>query len=199
MSVRHYQPNEEYRLYRRDDTEKTNIGSRNYKAKVTDAGDDFVQELGFRERGEVFNPYQPDGEPQVDEEGVPVPVEAQAQRADAYRIHQDRQAVEGQRMFADVMIAHGAQAAARDVAAAQAHGAQQVAGEQRRQAENLAQLAADRDIVRFNANLVERRDNLVGDRARQGAELRQLQDRVAQENRERDAERAQALELTARA
>ena len=77
MSVRHYQPNEEYRLYRRDDTEKTNIGSRNYKAKVTDAGDDFVQELGFRERGEVFNPYQPDGEPQVEGEGVPV---AQAQR-----------------------------------------------------------------------------------------------------------------------
>ena len=125
-------------------------------------------------------------------------LEAQAQRADAYRIHQDRQAIEGQRMFADVMIAHGAQAAARDVAGAQAHGQQQVAAEQRRQAGDVAQIAADRDVARFNANLVERRDNLVGDRARQAAELQQLQERIGQENRERDAERVQAIELTAR-
>ena len=125
-------------------------------------------------------------------------LEAQAQRADAYRIHQDRQAIEGQRMFADVMIAHGAQAAARDVAGAQAHGQQQVAAEQRRQAGDVAQIAADRDVARFNANLVERRDNLVGDRARQAAELQQLQERIGQENRERDAERVHAIALTAR-
>ena len=68
-----YTPLEEFRLHRYDN-EKKNIGATNYKrATGLISAEDLVAEA-------TRNPFPRGGEPQVDEEGVPVPVEAQAQR-----------------------------------------------------------------------------------------------------------------------